>query len=123
LGCLILKKYYLTDTLSSNLTTSWTPYLVRTCGSPKFTLVILAIISGAIPKNHWLISSKHLVFEPVSVTVKGLNIHYTGRKMKDVPSAEMDKWLIHSHNNKFGADSSDVPLGVIKQRIKEFQAQ
>ena len=65
---------------------------------------------------------KQFGFEPVTVETKGLNIRYTGRKVKHVPDEELDKLLIHSHNNKFGAESSDVPLGVIKQRIKEFQA-
>ena len=61
--------------------------------------------------------------ELLEVKTKGLNIHFKGRKIRHVSDQEMDQWLIHSHNNKFGAPRADVPLGFVKERIKEFQEQ
>ncbi len=87
------------------------------------------IYIGHFGNHKWGYSPKSLTafmrqlgFEPVSVISKGLNIRYTGRKARHIMEKEMDAWLIHSHNNKFGANSADVPLGIIKQRIKEFQS-
>jgi len=86
------------------------------------------IYIGHFGNHKWGYSQASLVaftrqfgLEPMTVVTKGLNIHYTGRKVKHVSVEEMDKWLIHSHNNKFGPHPADVPLGVIKKNIKEFQ--
>ncbi len=88
------------------------------------------IYIGHFGNHKWGYSQKTLTeflrqfgFEPVTVVTKGLNIRYTGRKVKHVTDEELDKLLIHSHNNKFGAESADIPLGVVKQHIKEFQAE
>ena len=85
------------------------------------------IYIGHFGNHKWGYSQKSLEkftrqfgLEPVSIVTKGLNIRYTGRKVKHVSSEEMDQWLIHSHNNKFGPHPADMPLGTVKQRIKEF---
>jgi hypothetical protein len=58
--------------------------------------------------------------EPVEVKTKGLNIIYTGRKVKHVPAAEMDAWKIYSHNNKFGAPRNFMTFAEVKEKINEF---
>lgn len=59
--------------------------------------------------------------EPVEVKTKGLNIHFTGRKIRHVPLTEIEGWTIHSHNNKFGADSHQMTWAQAKAKIHEFQ--
>jgi predicted SAM-dependent methyltransferase len=78
--------------------------------------------------NHkWGYSRKSLTqflqefgIEPVSVKTKGLNISYTGRKIKDIPLSEIDQWVIHSHNNKFGASRDRMTVAEAKVKINEF---
>ena len=65
--------------------------------------------------------AKKFGVEPVKVETKGLSLKFKGRKTRHVTSEEMDQWLIHSHNNKFGANSSALPFSVVRQKIKEFQ--
>lgn len=85
------------------------------------------IYIGHFGNHKWGYSQKTLSaflnqfgFETVSVVTKGLNIRYTGRKVTHVSENEMNQWIIHSHNNKFGVGSADVALGEIKKRIAEF---
>ncbi len=59
--------------------------------------------------------------EPVEVKTKGLNINYTGRKVKHISAADMDKWKIYSHNNKFGARRNVMTFAEVKEKINEFQ--
>ena len=61
--------------------------------------------------------------EVIEVKTRGLNIDFKGKKTRHVSDEEMDKWLIHSHNNKFGAPRADVPLGFVKEKIQEFQGK
>ena len=64
--------------------------------------------------------AKKFGIEPVEVKTKGLNIHFIGKKVKHVSLAEMDQWVIHSHNNKFGASTDRMTLAQAKLKINEF---
>ena len=86
------------------------------------------IYIGHFGNHKWGYSQASLVaftrrfgLEPVSVVTRGLNIHYSGRKVKHVSAQEMDAWLIHSHNNKFGPHPADMALGDIREKIKKFR--
>ena len=59
--------------------------------------------------------------EPIEVKTKGLNINYSGRKVKHVSGADMDQWKIHSHNNKFGAVRHSMAFSEVKEKICEYQ--
>ncbi len=63
---------------------------------------------------------KQFGIEPVQVKTKGLNIYYTGRKVKHVPLKEVDKWVICSHNNKFGPGRDRMTFAEAKDKISEF---
>ena len=67
--------------------------------------------------------AKKFGIEPVKVETQGLGLNFQGRKTRHVTQEEMDKWLIHSHNNKFGAATSVLPFSVVRQKIKEFQKE
>ncbi len=66
---------------------------------------------------------KKFGIEPVEVRTKGLNILYTGRKVKHVSATDMDSWVISSHNNKFGAARDRMTFAEAKLKIKKFQGQ
>ena len=63
---------------------------------------------------------KKFGIEPVEVKTKGLNINYTGRKVKHVSIAETEQWTIHSHNNKFGTSRSSLTFEEAKRKMEEF---
>ena len=65
--------------------------------------------------------AKQFGIEAVKVETKGLSLTFQGRKIRHVTAEEMDTWLVHSHNNKFGPHPADLRLGMVKQKIKEFQ--
>ena len=85
------------------------------------------IYIGHFGNHKWGYSQKSLIafarqfgIEPVEVKTKGLNIYFTGKKIKHVSLQEMDQWVIHSHNNKFGASRDRMLLSEVKQKIDEF---
>ena len=59
--------------------------------------------------------------ETVEIKTKSLNIHMIGRKVRHVSAEEMSKWVIESHNNKFGAHGYKLTYDQIKTKIKEFE--
>jgi hypothetical protein len=59
--------------------------------------------------------------EPVEVKTKGLNILYTGRKVRHVSEDEINNLVISSHNNKFGASCDRMTFAQAKAKIDEFQ--
>ena len=86
------------------------------------------IYIGHFGNHKWGYSPKSLIefmrqmgFEPESCVTKGLNIRYTGRKVKHITSEIMDQWLIHSHSNRCSVANAAVPLGTVKRLIKDFQ--
>ena len=85
------------------------------------------IYIGHFGNHKWGYSQKSLTafarqfgIEPVEVKTKGLNIYFTGKKVKHVSLQEMNQWVIHSHNNKFGASRDRMSLSEVKQKIDEF---
>jgi hypothetical protein len=86
------------------------------------------IYIGHFGNHKWGYSKASLIdfarkfgIEPIKVETNGLGLTFQGRKIRHVTQEEMDKWIIHSHNNKFGAPSSVMPFSVVRQKIKEFQ--
>ena len=58
--------------------------------------------------------------EPVEVKTVGLNIRLLGQKRRHVEQVELDRIPIHSHANKFGPGPATVTLGVVREKIKEY---
>jgi len=86
------------------------------------------IYIGHFGNHKWGYSQRSLTefirqfgIEPVDIKTKGLNINYTGRKVRHVSSVEMDQWKIYSHNNKFGAPRHYMTFAEAKEKIREFQ--
>ncbi len=85
------------------------------------------IYIGHFGNHKWGYSKASLIafmkkfgIEPLEVKTKGLNIFYTGRKVKHVSVQEMDKWVITSHNNKFGAARNQMTFAEAKLKINKF---
>ncbi len=88
------------------------------------------IYIGHFGNHKWGYSKKSLTafmrqlgFDPIEVKTKGLNIHYSARKVKHVAQAEIDEWVIVSHNNKFGASRDRMSLAEAKVKIAKFNQQ
>jgi hypothetical protein len=86
------------------------------------------IYIGHFGNHKWGYSQKSLAafarqfgIEPIEVTTKGLCIEFVGRKTRHVTVQEMDNWIIHSHNNKFGSHGHQMTFSQAKAKIDEFQ--
>ncbi len=60
--------------------------------------------------------------KPLSVEKRGLNLRLLGKKIRPVPTSELDRIQIYSHANRHGIGEAYLPLGFVRERIREFQS-
>ncbi len=88
------------------------------------------IYIGHYGNHKWGYSQQSLIefarqfgIEPLNIKTKGLNIYFEGRKTRHVSQKEMEPWLIHSHNNKFGPHSHQMNFAEVTEKMAEFKKQ
>ncbi len=86
------------------------------------------IYNGHYGNHKWGYSARSLNafvglfgIESDQVDEKGLNLRFTGHKVRHVPTEELDAAEIPSHANKTGEGKDSLPVGFVRGRIKEYR--